>query len=115
MDELKALAKLINDSVEQIEGSCKARNVIFPSLSEKFTPESEAARADSVMLQATGNITAAASQLISLARPAPLTILTKSIQVRVSHFCCLLGGSDVLGLFSSTFRLRSDLSLRLRS
>ena len=81
MDELKALARLINDSVEEIERSCNARNVSFPSLSEKFTPENEAARADPVVVQAAGHITAAASQLIALARPAPATLFTKSIQL----------------------------------
>lgn len=81
MDELKALAKLVYDSVEEIEKSCKARDVSFPPLSEPFTPESEAARADVAVIQAAGNITAAASQLISLVRPAPLTLFMRSIQV----------------------------------
>lgn len=88
MDELKALAKLIYDSVETIEKSCNDRNVTFPSLHEKYTPESEAARADPVVIEAAGNITAAASQLIAIARPAPVTLSTKSIQVRTP---CLFG------------------------
>lgn len=87
MDQLKALAKLVNDSVAEIEKSCTARNVVFPSLSEPFTPESEAARADLAVVEAAGVITAAASQLIALVRPAPLTLFMRSIQV--SHVILL--------------------------
>lgn len=90
MDELKALAKLIYDSVEDIETNCKARNVNFPSLSEKFTPESEVFRGNPAIIQATGNITAAASQLIALARPPAVTLSTKSIQVSTRTFVICL-------------------------
>ena len=89
MDQLKALAKLVNDSVAEIEKSCIARNVIFPSLSEPFTPESEAARADHAVIEAAGIITAAASQLIALVRPAPLTLFMRSIQVSSANLVVL--------------------------
>lgn len=82
MDELKALAKLVHDSVEEIEKSCKSRGVHLPSLSEPFTLESEAAKADPAFIQAAGNITAAAGQLATLVRPAPLTLFSTSIWVR---------------------------------
>ena len=81
MDELKALARLVSDSVEEIEKSCKARNVRFPSLSEPFSLGSEAARADPVVMQAAGNITGAAGQLVALVRPTPLTLLLTSVSV----------------------------------
>ncbi|KAI5119287.1 hypothetical protein M0805_008066 [Coniferiporia weirii] len=78
MDELKALAKLINDSVKRIEESCSARNVAFPPLSEPFSPESEAARMDPAVLQASTDIVAAAAQLTALVRPPPLSLLIKA-------------------------------------
>ena len=81
MDELKALVKLVSDSVDRIEKSCKARNVAFPSLAGTYSPESEAARLDPAVLQAAADISAATAQLSALVRPPPLTLITISRQV----------------------------------
>ena len=76
MDELKALVKLVSDSVDQIEKSCKSRNVTFPSLSGPYSLQSEAARLDPTVLQAAADISAATAQLSALVRPPPLTLIT---------------------------------------
>ncbi|KAI5123841.1 hypothetical protein M0805_009133 [Coniferiporia weirii] len=83
MDELHALAKLVTDSVKQIEESCTARNVTFPPLNSTFSLESEAARMDPAVLQASANIVAAAAQLTAIVRPPTLTLWTTALAFHV--------------------------------
>lgn len=77
------------DSIKHIDESCSSRNVSFPSLDQIFTPESEAARMDPHVLQASANIVAAAAQLTAIVRPPPLTLLTQSVQVSSLNACLI--------------------------
>ncbi|KAH9993417.1 hypothetical protein BJV77DRAFT_366374 [Russula vinacea] len=82
--ELKALANIIQSSIEQIEEVTTANSFTFPSPDSSFTPESEAPRMDPAILSAGSLIASAAGQLITLVRPAPLTLLDISTQFHVS-------------------------------
>jgi len=79
--ELKALAKIIQSSIEQIEATVTANSFTYPSPDSIFSPETEAARMHPAILSAGSLITSAAAQLMTLVRPAPLTLFDVSMQV----------------------------------
>ena len=79
--ELKALANIIQSSVEQIEATVTANSFTFPSPDSTFGPETEAPRMHPAILSAGSLITSAASQLMTLVRPAPLTLCDTVMQV----------------------------------
>jgi hypothetical protein len=79
--ELKALANIIQSSIEQIEEVTTAKFFTFPSPDLTFSPESEAPRMDPAIQTAGSLIVSAAAQLITLVRPASLTLLDISTQV----------------------------------
>lgn len=114
MDELKALVKLVSDSVERIEKSCQARNVSFPSLNEVYSLQSEAARLDPNVLKAAADISAATAQLSALVRPPPLTLITTSRQVckaSMSFFATTSRPFTSI-VVSISYRPRLDLSTK---
>ncbi|KAH9988258.1 O-methyltransferase [Russula compacta] len=84
LGELKALANIIQSSVEQIEAVVTANALTFPEPSDPFSVESEAPRMHPAIQSAGSFITAAAAQLMTLVRPAPLTILDTMMQFHVS-------------------------------
>jgi len=84
--ELKTLANIIQSSVEQIEAVITANSFNFPSPESTFTFESEAPRMHPAIQSAGLLITSAAAQLMTLVRPAPLTILDTTLQVRLKVF-----------------------------
>jgi hypothetical protein len=79
--ELKALANIIQSSIEQIEEITIVNSFTFPSPDSTFSPESEAPRMHPAIQSAGSLIASAAAQLITLVRPAPLTLLDISTQV----------------------------------
>jgi len=98
--ELKALANIIQSSVEQIEDVVTANSLNFPSPDSPFDPESEAPRMHPAIRSAGSLITSAAAQLITLVRPAPLTLLDLMMQVKLavswgSDYCSRGGGDEV--------------------
>ena len=86
--ELKALANIIQSSVEQIEAACAANSFTYPSPDSTFTLESEAPRMHPAIQSAGSLITSAAAQLTALVRPAPLSLFDTSQQVNLMVFCC---------------------------
>jgi hypothetical protein len=80
--ELKALINIMQSSVEQIEATVTANSFNFPSPDSQFSFESEAPRMHPEIQSAGALITSAASQLITLVRPAPLTLLDITLQVK---------------------------------
>ncbi|KAF8467041.1 S-adenosyl-L-methionine-dependent methyltransferase [Russula ochroleuca] len=82
--ELKALANIIQSSIEQIEEITIVNSFTFPSPDSTFSPESEAPRMHPAIQSAGSLIASAAAQLITLVRPAPLTLLDISTQFHVS-------------------------------
>ena len=84
--ELKTLANIIQSSVEQIEAVVTANSFNFPSPESTFTFESEAPRMHPAIQSAGLLITSAAAQLMTLVRPAPLTLLDTTLQVRLKVF-----------------------------
>jgi hypothetical protein len=82
--ELKALAKIIQSSVEQIEATVTTNSFTYPSPDSIFSPETEAPRMHPAILSAGSLITSAAAQLMTLVRPAPLTVFDVSMQVLLS-------------------------------
>ena len=84
LSELKALANIIQSSVEQIEGVVSVNSFNFPSPDEPFSIESETPRMDPAIRSAGSLITSAAAQLTTLVRPAPLTLLDLMMQVKLT-------------------------------
>ena len=84
--ELKALANIIQSSIEQIEQVTTANCFTFPSPDSTFSPETEAPRMHPAIQSAGSLIVSAAGQLITLVRPAPLTLLDISSQVSLEGF-----------------------------
>ncbi|KAH9990787.1 S-adenosyl-L-methionine-dependent methyltransferase [Russula vinacea] len=82
--ELKALANIIQSSIEQIEEVTAANSFIFPSPDSTFSPESEAPRMHPAIQSAGSLIASAAAQLITRVRPASLTLFEISTQFLVS-------------------------------
>jgi hypothetical protein len=82
--QLKSLANIIQSSVEQIEAVSTANSFDFPSPESIFSPESEAPRMHPAIQSAGQLITSAAAQLMTLVRPAPLTLLDTVLQVRLN-------------------------------
>ena len=84
--ELKALANIIQSSIEQIEQVTTANSFTFPSPDSTFSPETEAPLMHPAIQSAGSLIVSAAGQLITLVRPAPLTLLDISSQVSLEGF-----------------------------
>ena len=84
--ELKALANIIQSSIEQIEEVTTANFFTFPSPDSTFSPETEAPRMHPAIQSAGSLIASAAGQLITLVRPAPFTLLDISTQVSPEVF-----------------------------
>ena len=84
--ELKALANIIQSSIEQIEQVATANCFTFPSPDSTFSLETEAPRMHPAIQSAGSLIASAAGQLITLVRPAPLTLLDISSQVSLEVF-----------------------------
>ena len=82
--ELKALANIIQSSIEQIEATVTTNSVTYPSSGTTFSLETEAPRMDPAIMSAGSLITSAAAQLMTLVRPAPLTLLDVTMQVTLS-------------------------------
>ena len=81
LDELRALSRIIQDSIEAIDSIVKANNVEFPSPHTPFTVESEKARALSDVQKQSALIIAAAMQLVQSVRSPTLGLLTLAMQV----------------------------------
>jgi hypothetical protein len=79
--ELKALANIIQSSIEQIEATVTTNSFTYPSPDSTFSLETEAPRMHPAILSAGSLITSAAAQLITLVRPAPLTLFDIMMQV----------------------------------
>ena len=86
--EMKALANIIQSSVEQIEAAVTANSFTIYSADSTFTVESEAPRMHPDILSAGSLITSAAAQLMTLVRPAPLTVVDIMMQVRLNVILC---------------------------
>jgi hypothetical protein len=82
--ELKALANIIQSSVEQIEAVVASNSFVFPSSDSPFSPESETPRMHPDILSAGSLITSAAAQLTMMVRPAPLTVFDVMMQVELN-------------------------------
>jgi hypothetical protein len=82
--ELKALANIIQSSVEQIEAAVTANSFTFPSADSTFSLETEAPRMHPAILSAGSLITSAAAQLMTLVRPAPLMLFDTVLQVTLN-------------------------------
>jgi hypothetical protein len=82
--ELKALAEIIQSSVEQIEATVATNSFTYPSPDSTFSFETEAPRMHPAILSAGSLITSAAAQLTTLVRPAPLTLCDIAMQVMLS-------------------------------
>ncbi|KAJ7511474.1 S-adenosyl-L-methionine-dependent methyltransferase [Mycena galericulata] len=83
--EIKALANIINTSVAAIEKTLEANTATYPSpRTVPFTPPSEGGRNLPEVQLAGANIVSAASQLISMVRPPPLTMIAQALQFHVS-------------------------------
>ncbi|KAI0278930.1 S-adenosyl-L-methionine-dependent methyltransferase [Russula aff. rugulosa BPL654] len=82
--ELKALANIIQSSIEQIEATVTTNSVTYPSSGSTFSLETEAPRMDPAIMSAGSLITSAAAQLMTLVRPAPLTLFDVTMQLHLS-------------------------------
>ena len=78
---LKALTNIIQSSIVPIEEVTTADSFTFPSPDSTFIPETKALRMHPAIQSAGSLIVSAAAQLMTLVRPAPLTLLDISTQV----------------------------------
>ena len=81
IEELKALSKIIQDSIASIESTMKAENLEFPSIHTPVTLESEGPRMLPDVERACGFIVSAATQLTFSVRSPMLTAITVGMQV----------------------------------
>ncbi|KAI0266044.1 S-adenosyl-L-methionine-dependent methyltransferase, partial [Russula aff. rugulosa BPL654] len=81
---LKALANIIQSSIEQIEATVTTNSFTYPSSGSTFSLETEAPRMHPAIMSAGSLITSAAAQLITLVRPAPLTLFDITMQLHLS-------------------------------
>ncbi|KAH8987945.1 S-adenosyl-L-methionine-dependent methyltransferase [Lactarius hatsudake] len=90
--ELKALANIIQSSVDDIEAAVNTNAFVLPSSNQPFNLQSEAPHMHPSIQSAGSLITSAAAQLMTLVRPAPLVVLDVVMQVNriapmtASHF-----------------------------
>ncbi|KAI9437949.1 S-adenosyl-L-methionine-dependent methyltransferase [Lactarius indigo] len=82
--ELKALANIIQSSVDNIEAAVNANAFVLPPSNAAFSFESEAPHMHPSIQSAGSLITSAAAQLMTLVRPAPLVVLDVVMQFHVS-------------------------------
>jgi hypothetical protein len=82
--ELKALASIIQSSIQQIEEVVYANSFTFPSPDSTFSLESEAPRLHPAIQSAGSLIVSAAAQLMTLVRPVSLTLLDIMMQVSLN-------------------------------
>ncbi|KAA1470803.1 S-adenosyl-L-methionine-dependent methyltransferase [Dentipellis sp. KUC8613] len=75
LTELKTLAALITSNIDRIEAETKSASVEFPSLSTAYSTQSEAVRQLPEVADATTQIIAAASQLLAVVRPPPMSVI----------------------------------------
>ena len=80
--ELRALSKLIQASIDDLEAALTSQKQVFPSSDEPFSLESEAGRTLPEAQAAVTAIVAAAGQLIAVAQPPIMRLLTTTVQVR---------------------------------
>ncbi|EKM53055.1 uncharacterized protein PHACADRAFT_210782 [Phanerochaete carnosa HHB-10118-sp] len=84
LSELKALSKIIQDSIDSIEASLASKNMEFPSPHTPISLESEAARMQPGVDRACALIISAAYQLITSVRSPILSITAVSTQHTLS-------------------------------
>ncbi|KAH9033352.1 S-adenosyl-L-methionine-dependent methyltransferase [Lactarius pseudohatsudake] len=82
--ELKALANIIQSSVDDIEAAVNTNAFVLPSPNQPFNLQSEAPHMHPSIQSAGSLITSAAAQLMTLVRPAPLVVLDVVLQYHVS-------------------------------
>ncbi|KAH8978956.1 S-adenosyl-L-methionine-dependent methyltransferase, partial [Lactarius akahatsu] len=82
--ELKALANIIQSSVDDIGAAVNTNAFVLPSSNQPFNLESEAPHMHPSIQSAGSIITSAAAQLMTLVRPAPLVVLDVVMQFHVS-------------------------------
>ena len=82
--ELKALSNIIQSSIQQIEEVVTANSFTFPSPDSTFSLESEAPHMHPDIQSAGLLIVSAAAQLMTIVRPAPLTVLDITMQVSLN-------------------------------
>ncbi|KAH9012305.1 S-adenosyl-L-methionine-dependent methyltransferase [Lactarius hengduanensis] len=82
--ELKALANIIQSSVDDIEAAVNTNAFVLPSPNQPFNLQSEAPHMHPSIQSAGSLITSAAAQLMTLVRPAPLVVLDVVMQFHVS-------------------------------
>ncbi|KAH9024027.1 S-adenosyl-L-methionine-dependent methyltransferase [Lactarius deliciosus] len=82
--ELKALASIIQSSVDDIEAAVNTNAFVLPSSNQPFNLQSEAPHMHPSIQSAGSLITSAAAQLMTLVRPAPLVVLDVVMQFHVS-------------------------------
>lgn len=82
LTQLRAVSKIIQDSIDTIDTVLTANHMEFPSPETQFTIESEASRMLPDVANACMLIVSAASQLTYWVRPPGLTVVATALQVR---------------------------------
>lgn len=96
ISSLRALLRIIEQSIEKIEDNCRSRGLSFPLLDEPFTSESDAARRDPIVQYEARLITAASYQLIATVQQPQTTIFTSICSVSlVLHPMASILGADI--------------------
>ena len=109
LQELRALANLINHSIDELEQVCVSQGKDIPLLSEPADRQAEAMLFSPEAIKAGSLITAAAAQLAAATRPSLFTTVQTSFSVNM-HNSVLKACTDSL---SSTL-FQQPLVLRLK-
>ena len=75
METLRSLAKLINDSIQQIDAGCTRMGTKFPSLEEPVVAAQEDVYNDLSIKRAAADIVGAAAQMIAAVQPANVSVM----------------------------------------
>lgn len=81
LSTLRSLADIITGSVSAIENACISKEMDIPSMDMPFSPQSEAPLMDPEISRLASTIVAAASQISVMIVPAPIGLVTTSLQV----------------------------------
>lgn len=96
LQELRALAKLINDGADQLEQVCLAQGKDIPPLNEPTTLEAESILLSPDAAKATSLIVAATAQLSALVRPGIFGVTQVAFSVSILSHCIVCAVVDTV-------------------
>jgi hypothetical protein len=95
LQELRALANLINTSIDQLEQACNAQDKDLPSPHKPIDSDSESILLSDKCIDANSIIVSAASQLLASVRHPIMTMFCHVAQVRIRLSCANTAANNI--------------------